>query len=127
MKALKFNKNFDDVSTFKKIRNFDYFSGFCSPEFDCLVRDLAIFRLKCKNYFDVIKSFSTFYDTPYYCHECKKAYTKRDKHKCPSKCLPCFTYTKDKKCERNEIICEKCNRKFLARGVLRITLKIDPR
>ena len=36
-------KNFDDVSTFEKIRNFDYFSGFCSPEFDCLVRDLAIF------------------------------------------------------------------------------------
>ena len=46
MKALKFNKKFDDVSTFEKIRNFDYFSGFFSPEFDCLVRDLAIFRLK---------------------------------------------------------------------------------
>ena len=46
MKILKFNKNFDDVSTFEKIRNFDYFSGFCSPEFDCFVRDLAIFRLK---------------------------------------------------------------------------------
>ena len=42
MKTLNFNKNFDDVSTFEKIRNFDYFSGFCSPEFDCLARDLAI-------------------------------------------------------------------------------------
>ena len=42
MKALKFNKNFDDVSIFEKIRNFDDFSGFCSPEFDSFVRDLAI-------------------------------------------------------------------------------------
>ena len=39
--------NFDDVSIFEKIRNFDDFSGFCSPEFDSFVRDLAIFRLKC--------------------------------------------------------------------------------
>ena len=46
MKALKLNKNFD-VSIFEKIRNFDDFSGFCSPEFDSIVRDLAIFRLKC--------------------------------------------------------------------------------
>ena len=36
-------KNFDDVSIFEKIRNFDDFSGFCSPEFDSFVRDLAIF------------------------------------------------------------------------------------
>ena len=47
MKALKFNKTFDGVSIFEKIRNFDDFSGFCSPEFDSFVRDLAIFRLKC--------------------------------------------------------------------------------
>ena len=40
-------KNFDDVSIFEKILNFDDFSGFCSPEFDSFVRDLAIFRLKC--------------------------------------------------------------------------------
>ena len=54
MKALKFNKNFDDVSTFEKIRNFDHFSGFCSPEFDCLVRDLAIFRFKCNEQYSSI-------------------------------------------------------------------------
>ena len=46
-----------------------------------------IYLLKTRNHFDMIKSLTTFYDTPYYCHECKKAYTKRDKHKCPSKCL----------------------------------------
>lgn len=41
----------------------------------------------------------------------KKRYTKRDKHKCPSKCLSCFTFIKSKKCEGKEIIYEKCNRK----------------
>ena len=43
MKALKFNKNFADVSISAKIQNFDDFSDFCSPEFDSFLRDLAIF------------------------------------------------------------------------------------
>ena len=34
-----------------------------------------IYLLKTRNHFDVIKSLTAFYDTPYYCHECKKAYT----------------------------------------------------
>ena len=62
-----------------------------------------IYLLQTRTHFDVIKSLTAFYDSPYYCHECKKAYTKRDKHKCPSKCLSCFTYAKDKRCEENEI------------------------
>ena len=66
-----------------------------------------IYLLKTRNQSDVIKSLTAFYDTPYYCHECKKAYTKRDKHKCPPKCLSCFTYAKDKKCDGNEIIYKK--------------------
>ena len=82
-----------------------------------------IYLLKTRNHFDVIKSLTAFYDTPYYCHECKKAYTKRDKHKCPSKCLSCFTYPKDKKCEGNEIICEKCNRKFFGKRCFKNHLK----
>ena len=82
-----------------------------------------IYLLKAKNHFDMIKSLTAFYDTPYYCHECKKAYTKRDKHKCPSKCLSCFTYAKDKKCEGNEIICEKCNRKFFGKRCFKNHLK----
>ena len=62
MKTLKFKTNFDDVSTFEKIRNFDYFSGFCSPEFDCLVRDLAIFQLKCnEQYSSIPKSKKNHY------------------------------------------------------------------
>ena len=47
MKALKFNKTLADVSISEKIQNFDDFSGFCSPELDSFLRDLAIFRLKC--------------------------------------------------------------------------------
>ena len=27
--------------------NFDYFSGFCSAEFDLFVKDSAIFQLEC--------------------------------------------------------------------------------
>ena len=82
-----------------------------------------IYLLKNRNHFDVIKSLTAFYDTLYYCHECKKAYTKRDKHKCPSKCLSCFTYAKDRKCEGNEIVCEKCNRKFLGKRCFKNHLK----
>ena len=47
MKKLKFDKKFADVSTSEKIQNFDDFSGICSPAFDSLMSDLAIFRLKC--------------------------------------------------------------------------------
>ena len=54
-----------------------------------------IYLLKRRNHFDVIKSLTALCNTPYYCHECKKACTKKDKHKCPSKCLSCFTYAKE--------------------------------
>ena len=80
-----------------------------------------IYLLKTRNHFDVIKSLTAFYDTPYYCHECKKAYTKRDKHKCPSKCLSCFTYAKERKCDGKEIVCE--NRKFFGKKCFRNHLK----
>ena len=82
-----------------------------------------IYLLKTRNHFDVIKSLTGFYDTPYYCHECEKAYTKRDKHKCPSKSLSCFTYAKDKKCDGKEIVCEKCNRKFFGKRCFKNHLK----
>ena len=82
-----------------------------------------IYLLKTRNHFDVIKSLTAFYDTPYYCHECKKAYTKRDKHKCPSKCLSCFTYAKERKCDGKEIVCEKCNIKFFGKRCFKNHLK----
>ena len=82
-----------------------------------------IYLLKTRNHFDVVKSMTAFYDSPYYCHECKKTYTKRDKHKCPSKCLSCFTYKKDTKCEGKEIVCNKCNRKFFGNRCFKNHLK----
>ena len=82
-----------------------------------------IYILKTRNHFDVIKSLTAFYNTPYYCDKCKKAYTKRDKHKCPSKCLSCFTYNKDTKCDGKEIICKKCNRKFFGNRCFKNHLK----
>ena len=82
-----------------------------------------IYLLKTRNHFDVVKSMTAFYNRPYYCHECKKTYTKRDKHKCPSKCLSCFTYMKNTKCEGKEIICKKCNRKFFGKICFKNHLK----
>ena len=89
--------------------------------------DNKIYLLKTRNHFDVIKSMTAFYNSPYYCHKCKKAYIKRDKHKCPSKCLSFSTYPKGKKCEGNEIIWEKCNRKFFGKRCFKNHLEIDPR
>ena len=66
-----------------------------------------IYLLKTRNHFDMIKSLTAFCDSPYYYHECKKAYTKRVKHKCPSKCLSCFTYAKERNCDGKKIACEK--------------------
>ena len=82
-----------------------------------------IYLLKTRNQFDVIKSMTAFYDMPYFCHFCKKTFTKRDKQKCPSKCLSCFTYAKDKKCEGMEIVCGKCNRKFFGKRCFKNHLK----
>ena len=86
-----------------------------------------IYLLKTRNHFDVVKSMTAFYDSPYYCQECKKTYTKRDKHMCPSKCLSCFTYAKERKCDGKEIVCEKCNRKFFGKRCFKNHLKIEPR
>ena len=52
-----------------------------------------------------------FFGKDYYCHTCKKSYTHRDKHKCPKKCLSCFSY--DSGCKGPEITCNNCNRTFL--------------
>ena len=123
-----YGNDFSDIEIFAKhldieinvidaeqFNNIIYTANKCSED--------KIYLLKTKNHFDVIKSLTAFYDTPYYCHECKKAYTKRDKHKCPSKCLSCFTYAKDRKCEGNEIVCKKCNRKFFGKRCFKNHLK----
>ena len=72
-----------------------------------------IYLYKTRNHFDVIKSMTAFLDVAYYCHSCKKAYTRRDKHKCPQKCLSCFEYFPDgNKCDGKAVYCKHCNRVF---------------
>ena len=80
-----------------------------------------IYLLKTRNHFDVIKSLTGFYNKPYYCHECKKSYTNKDKHKCPLKCSSCF---KESKCSGNGINCPICNRTFLGKECYENHLKI---
>ena len=72
-----------------------------------------LYLYKTRNHFDVIKSMTGLLDVAYYCHSCKKAYTRRDKHKCPQKCLSCFKYFPDgNKCDDKDVECQKCNRVF---------------
>ena len=72
-----------------------------------------IYLYKKRNHFDVIKSMTAFLDVAYYCHSCKKSYTRRDKHKCPQKCLACFKYfSHGNKCKGKGVTCKQCNRVF---------------
>ena len=68
-----------------------------------------IYLHKDKNHYNVITSMPAFLSKKYYCHTCKKGYTRRDKHKCPHKCLSCF---KAEKHTGDNIVCNKCNRIF---------------
>ena len=68
-----------------------------------------IYLHKNKNHYDVITSMPAFLSQNYYCHTCKKGYTRRDKHKCPDKCMSCF---KTEKHTGDNIVCGKCNRVF---------------
>ena len=43
-----------------------------------------VYLLKTRNHFDVIKSLTAFYDTPYYCHECENAYLASPTRKIPN-------------------------------------------
>ena len=78
-----------------------------------------IYLYKTRNHFDLIKSMTAFHNVAYYCHECKKTYTKRDKHKCPSKRLSCFTFIKGKKCEVMKFV-KSVTENFTVKNVLRI-------
>ena len=76
-----------------------------------------IYLYKNNNHFDVITSVPGFMCKDYYCHTCKKSYSKRDTHKCPTKCLSCFKT--DSGCRDNKehtTFCEKCNRTFFGQA-----------
>ena len=75
-----------------------------------------IYLYKNKNHFDVITSMTGFLCKAYYCHTCKKTYTKRDCHKCSNKCIACFKYfLNGNKCSGEEIKCQICNRSFFGK------------
>ena len=124
----EYENDLSDVETFAKHLRIEI-NIIAGEQFNSMVytankgSEDKIYLLKTRNHFDIIKSLTAFYDSPYYCHEGKKAYTKRDKHKCPSKCLSCFTYSKDIKCEGKEIVCDKCNRKFFGKRCFKNHLK----
>ena len=76
-------------------------------------QDTNIYLYKDKNHFDVITSMPAFLCKAYYCHSCKKAYTKRDCHKCPDKCVACFKYKSNcSKDPKKYVLCMDCNRTF---------------
>ena len=104
----------EDVDTFAKhlgvqinIDDTDYFNEIihtANPG-----AEKTIYLHKNKNHYDVITSMPAFLAKGYYCHRCKKGYTRRDKHKCPDKCLACF---KPGQRTGDIIVCGRCNRTF---------------
>ena len=66
-----------------------------------------IYLYKTRSHFDVIKSITAFYNVSYYCHECKKNLYKKRYAQMSIKMFILFYFHKRKKCNGNEIICEK--------------------
>ena len=76
-----------------------------------------IYLFKNKNHFDVITSMPAFLCKDYFCHSCKKTYSHRDKHRCPSKCIACYKYfPKGNKCSGEQITCNDCRRTFFSQS-----------
>ena len=104
----------EDINTFAKhlgvqinVVDADYFNEIihtANPEATNI-----IYLHKNKNHYDVITSMPAFLSKKYYCHTCKKGYTRRDKHKCPDKCLACF---KTEKHVGDNMVCKYCNQIF---------------
>ena len=74
--------------------------------------DEMVYIYKNKNHYDVITSMPAFLGKDYYCHTCKKGYTRRDKHRCPLKCLSCF---KTEQHNGETVVCGQCNRTFFGK------------
>ena len=74
-----------------------------------------IYLYKSRNHFDIISSMPGLLSKDYYCHDCKKSYTHRDKHKCESKCIACFKYGLCRFNDVGIITCNDCNRQFFGK------------
>ena len=61
------------------------------------------------NHYDVITKMAVFLDRCYFCHICKRTYTKKLDHLCPEMCKSCGMY----ECVAGDtMICKECNRSF---------------
>lgn len=116
----EFGSTLEDVQTFANhlgiqinIVDSDYFKEII---FSTEPKDQMIYLYKNKNHFDVITSMPAFLCKDYCCHTCKTSYAKRDKHKCPSKCIACFkSFPDENMCSisnKKLIDCNDCNRTF---------------
>ena len=108
----------EDVDKFAKhlgvqinIVDADYFNEIIYTTEQGSVDGKIIYIYKNKNHYDVITSMPRFLCKKYYCHTCKESYTKRNCHKCSTKCLSCFKSDSD--CNGEEITCKDCNRTFV--------------
>ena len=62
------------------------------------------------NHYDVITSMPGFLSTSYFCHKCKKSYSKNSDHLCDAMCGSCRSY--DCVIDGNGMVCNECERWF---------------
>ena len=112
-----YGNTLEDVNVFAKhlgiqinIVDNDHFNEIIHTTEEESIEGKMIYLYRNKNHSDVITSMPGFLGKAYYCHTCKGDYTRRDKHKCPKKCLACFKY--DSNCKGSEITRDDCNRIF---------------
>ena len=62
------------------------------------------------NHYDVITSMAGFLSVIYFCHKCKKTYSKNSDHLCGAMCRSCRSY----ECvpEGDGVVCDECKRWF---------------
>ena len=114
-----FGNTLEDVDTFAKylgiqinIVDADYFNNIIHTANPGSTEMIYIY--KNKNHYNVITSMPAFLAKKYCYHTCKKGYTRRDKQKCPNKCLACF---KTEQHTSDKIMCDECNRAFFGKNV----------
>ena len=62
------------------------------------------------NHYDVITSMPGFLSVSYFCHKCKKSYSKNSDHLCGAMCKACRSY--DRVIEGKGVVCDECERWF---------------
>ena len=66
------------------------------------------------NHYDVITSMPGFLSVIYFCHKCKKSYSKNSDHLCGAMCKSCRSY--DCVIEGKGVVCNECKRWFKSKG-----------